>query len=130
VPVLLKGSARLIEGDYPAPMLRFLGDLDVLIPAERAAGAVAALQSIGFRTKADDADLPSSHHHLRVLHDRETGAGVELHTSLMLGAGAALFPTDWFCQGTRPLAFRNLQIRLPDATRSVGHIVAHEQAAP
>jgi hypothetical protein len=41
-PVLLKGAARLIKGTYPATMLRFLGDLDVLIPASRSAAAVAS----------------------------------------------------------------------------------------
>ena len=126
-PVLLKGAARLIEASYPAPMLRFLGDLDVLIPAERSASAVVALQSMGFRTNADDDTLPPSHHHLQMLHERETGVGVELHTDVIGGAGAAVISTGWFCNGTNPFPFRDLQIRLPDATRSAGHNIAHDQ---
>lgn len=126
-PVPLKGAARLIEADYPAPMLRFLGDLDVLIPAKRSADAVAALQSIGFSANADDNDLPPSHHHLPMLNDLETGAGVELHTAVAGHACAGIISTNWFCEGTSPLPFRNQKIRLPDATRSVGHIIAHDQ---
>ena len=126
-PVLLKGAARLVDGTYPAPMLRFMGDLDVLIPADRSADAVAALNSIGFHTNADDEHLPASHHHLRVLHDPETGAGVELHTALHGPKRGSLLSTDWFYRGTQPYPFRGLTIRLPDATRTVGHIVAHDQ---
>jgi hypothetical protein len=85
------------------------------------------LQSIGFRFDAADENLPSSHHHLRMLNDRETGIGVEIHTGLLNGKGAALIPTDWFCQGTRPFPFRGLQVRLADATRTLAHIVAHDQ---
>jgi len=126
-PVPLKGAARLIEAGYPAPMLRFLGDLDVLIPEKRSADAVAALQSIGFYAKADDNDWPPFHHHLPMLHDVETGAGVELHTAVASHECAGIISTDWFCEGTSPLPFRNQKIRLPDATRSVGHIIVHDQ---
>ena len=127
-PVLLKGSARTIEASYPASMLRFLRDLDILIPAERSASAISALRSIGFRANADDATLLSSrHHHLDMLHERETGIGVELHTDVLLNAAAAVIPTGWFCRESKPFPFRNLQIRLADPTRSVGHIIAHDQ---
>jgi hypothetical protein len=125
-PVLLKGAARLIDASYPAPMLRFLGDLDVLIPAERSASAVVALQSIGFHTSAGD-EKPLSHHHLQMLRERETGVGVELHTDVIGGAAAAVIPTGWFYKGAKSFPFRDLKIRLPDATRSVGHNIAHDQ---
>ena len=86
-PVPLKGAARLIERNYPAPSLRFLGDLDVLIPAERSADAFAALQAIGFRANADFEAL----HHLPMLYDREAGGAVELHTDVVPGDGAKSF---------------------------------------
>jgi Uncharacterised nucleotidyltransferase len=125
-PVLLKGAARLAECSYPSPALRFLGDLDVLIPAERSSDAVASLQAIGFRTNPDD-PLPPSHHHLPMLHDRETGGGVELHTDLVGRESLEVIPTAWFYAETRPCVLRNLRIRLAEATRSVGHIIVHDQ---
>ena len=100
-PVPLKGAARLIECNYPAPSLRFLGDLDVLIPAERSGDAVAALQAIGFRANADFEAL----HHLPMLYDREAGGAVELHTDVVPGDGAKVIPTDWFQAGTCPFAY-------------------------
>ena len=123
-PVPLKGAARLVERNYPAASLRFLGDLDVLIPPERAADAVAALQAIGF---AESSESRFSAHHLPMLHDRGGGGGVELHTELLPRNGGKVVSGDWFQTGTRASAFGDLRIRLADATRSVGHIIAHDQ---
>jgi hypothetical protein len=125
-PVLLKGSARLIEETYPAPTLRFVGDLDVLIPADRSAPAATALKSIGFHTIPEEENIVAPHH-LTPLHDPETGAGVELHTALLGPQLGSLLATDWFYRGTRRRSLGDLTIRLADATRSVGHIVAHDQ---
>jgi hypothetical protein len=126
-PVLLKGAARLVERNYPSTSLRFLGDLDVLIPAERAADVVAALRAIGFEADQNDQGMPPSHHHLPMLHDRERGGGVELHTDVVGPDSAGIIQTHWFRSGTSRCTFQNLRIRLPDATRSIGHIVAHDQ---
>ncbi len=126
-PVLLKGAARLIEGTYPSTALRFLGDLDVLIPAERAADVVAALQANGFHPDPTDQATPPSHHHLPMLHDRARGGGVELHTDVVGLESAGIIQTDWFLGGTYSYAFRGLRVGLPDPTRSIGHIIAHDQ---
>jgi len=126
-PVLLKGAARLVEGTYPSPSLRILGDLDVLIPKERAGDVVAALHDIGFRPDPSDAPMPEAHHHLPMLHDRVLGGGVELHTDVAGAASREIIATDWYLAGARPSRFRDLNVRLPDPTRSVGHIVAHDQ---
>ena len=32
-PLLLKGAAHLVQGTYPEPSMRILGDVDILIPA-------------------------------------------------------------------------------------------------
>ncbi len=126
-PVLLKGAARLVDGTYPSTALRFLGDLDVLIPAERAADVVAALQANGFHPDPTDQATPPSHHHLPMLHDRERGGGVELHTDVVGAQSAGIIQTDWFRAGTYSCAFRDLRVCLPDPTRSIGHIIAHDQ---
>jgi hypothetical protein len=126
-PVLLKGAAHLVESIYPEPMLRFLGDLDILIPAHRSAHAVAALQTIGFGEKPGHVVPPPSHHHLPTLHDSQTGAGVELHTGVFGQPHEASFPTTWFCENTIPIRFQSGLIRLPEVTRSVGHNIVHSQ---
>ena len=80
-PVLLKGAARLVDGVYPAATLRFLGDLDILIPAERAQEAAAVLKRMGFEA-IETAGWNAAHHHLPMLREPDTGACVELHTEL------------------------------------------------
>jgi hypothetical protein len=123
-PVLLKGCARLVENTYPDPALRILGDLDVLVPQERCGSAFAALQDAGFAAKA--ASLTAAHHHLDVLHDPETEAGVEIHHNLV-PAWLAEFPIGWFLDGCQVAPFRSLRVRLPDATRSAAHNILHDQ---
>jgi Uncharacterised nucleotidyltransferase len=78
-PVLLKGSARLLEGEYPAPNMRFLGDLDILVPTNRATDAYAALMANGFGERPEDGIPPPDFQHLRLLREDQTGAGVEIH---------------------------------------------------
>lgn len=126
-PVPLKGAARLIEGTYPAQSLRFQGDIDVLIPADRAAQAFAAVRAIGFRESADNPPLPPGHNHLPMLHDQERGGGVELHTDVLTGTSGEIVDTAWFLAGTRACPLDGARIRLADATRSVAHIIAHDQ---
>jgi hypothetical protein len=127
-PVLLKGIAHLVEGVYPEPALRFLGDVDILIPADRSVHAVAALRAKGFDTKKNGVVPPPSHHHLEMLVDSQTGTGVELHTEVFgEGLHQSGFSTAWFCENSQPARFRGGQIRLPDATRSVAHNIVHSQ---
>ena len=126
-PVLLKGCAVLGEGLYPDRSLRLMGDADILIPRERAADAVAALTGAGFATKASDVIVPPTHHHLQLLHDPETGLGVELHTDVMSRAPDAVIATDWFCTDARVMTFRGQRVRVPEPTRNVGHCIFHSQ---
>ena len=126
-PVLLKGAALLVDGSYPDHASRFLGDLDVLVPANRSAQAATALRAIGFHEKPDFAPLGPDHHHLPMLCDNQAGVGVELHTALLYPPWSMLLPSDWFYRGTNSHQLGKLHVRLPNATRSVGHIVAHAQ---
>jgi hypothetical protein len=125
-PVLLKGVAHLVEGIYPEPSLRTLGDVDVLIPVDRSAEAVAALEAAGFSAKSFDV-VPPNHHHLLMLHDPETGTGVELHTDVISRSADAVISTAWFCAMTRPMLFRGHRVRLPEPTRNIGHSIFHSE---
>jgi Uncharacterised nucleotidyltransferase len=125
-PVLLKGAALLVEGIYPQPAMRILGDIDILIPKDRSAEASAALKAVGFDTKWT-AVSPPTHHHLPMLLDPETGTGVELHTDVISRSADAVIATDWFCEMARPVVFRGQRVRLPEPTRNAGHIIFHSE---
>ena len=124
-PVLLKGAAQVIAGVYPAPGLRVMGDLDLLIPNEQAELAQRALREFGFT--ADGPPLPDNHHHLPMLCDPETGAGVELHTDVLHRRSELILPLAWFLEKTRVSVLADARFRLLDATRSIGHAIVHDQ---
>ncbi|MGC2225306.1 MAG: nucleotidyltransferase family protein, partial [Methylocella sp.] len=48
-PLLLKGAATLASGLYPTPGERMIGDIDVLIPSAKLAGAVEHLLAAGYQ---------------------------------------------------------------------------------
>lgn len=125
-PVLLKGAALLVEGIYPQPSMRILGDIDILIPKDRSAEACAALTGAGYKTKLS-AISPPTHHHLPMLLDPDTGTGVELHTDAISSSADAVIATDWFCEMALPVQFRGQRVRLPEPTRNAGHIIFHSE---
>lgn len=125
-PVLLKGIAYLVSGYYPALGARLVGDLDLLIPRERAQDAAAAMARIGFVV---DQVLPENHHHLPRMRHVETSILVELHMRVLPRANDPIIPVEWFRTHCQPVAFRGLRLQMPDATALVGHNVAHDQLA-
>ncbi len=126
-PLLLKGVAHLVEGTYPEPSMRILGDVDILIPANRSADAVTALQAAGYGAIPSDVIPPPAHHHLPMLHDPENGLGVELHTDVIGRSPDAVISTAWFCEMAQPVVFRNQRVRLPEPTRNAGHTIFHSE---
>jgi Uncharacterised nucleotidyltransferase len=124
-PVLLKGAAHVVGGIYPSIAFRVLGDLDLLVPEDRANDAFESLRRIGFVPAGPP--LPAGHHHLPMLCDPETEAGVELHTGVVQRRSEAIVPVPWFVEHTRAVAFCGTRARLPDATRTAAHIVVHDQ---
>jgi len=126
-PVLLKGAAHLATGLYPDPGVRIVGDIDLLVPAERAADAAAMLGDIGFDRAGPTPLVAVAMHHLPTLGERETGVALELHTEVVVKSHAAFLPVPWFLAGTEPLAFEGLRCRVPDATRTVAHTIVHSE---
>ena len=123
-PILLKGAAYLVEGLYPAPAARLMGDLDILIPKERASDAVAAMERIGYYV---DQVLAETHHHLPLMRHRETNLVIELHTRLRHQLDDPILPTPWVHERSQPVTFRGVRARIPDPTMMVGHNVVHDQ---
>lgn len=126
-PVLLKGAAHLATGLYPDPGIRIVGDIDLLIPADRAAAAWAALCAAGFVDPAPKPFVSLPMHHLPRLFDPTSRAGVELHTSVVVRSHGALLPVPWFIEGATAASFGGRRFRLPDPTRMIAHVVVHDR---
>lgn len=91
--IVLKGAA-LAHLIYPAPGLRPMGDLDLLIPADRVDPARAALAESGFRA-IEPADTPTFSKHLVAVGTVEGfPVRIELHHRLFAEDRGRMLPAD------------------------------------
>jgi hypothetical protein len=85
-PVLLKGVNALLPDQYPGAKDRVLGDLDLMVPADRVGEASAALQADGYLQlsleRVLSRDLIRSHHAAPLLHPN-LPVTVELHSRML-----------------------------------------------
>ena len=80
---LLKGIS--VSEYYPAPHMRWMGDIDLLVDAHELADFEEVLRSLGYRPHQSDIadDFYRDHHHSRPFVHPESGVRVEAHTSLL-----------------------------------------------
>ncbi|HWW52639.1 MAG TPA: nucleotidyltransferase family protein [Acidimicrobiales bacterium] len=77
-PLIYKGAALVDR--YPAPGLRPMDDVDLVLPREEVDAAVSALLRVGWRVVPP---VPGSHHHETILvNDAVPGLPIELHRAL------------------------------------------------
>ncbi len=86
VPILLKGSAFALSG-LPAGLGRLIGDLDILLPADRLDEAEAALLAAGFEWVKDD-DYTHAYyrrwmHELPPLIHQSRGSMIDVHHTIL-----------------------------------------------
>ena len=102
MPVVLKGAIRLVDGLWPDPALRFMHDLDLLVPAEslargqRLMGEGWQTGSIARRRPPCHADPPRAEarvelHHIRCRRSRPLVAGARM----MARARPTTLATPW-----------------------------------
>jgi len=105
VPALWLKGAALAETVYPRPVLRPMGDLDVLVPFERRAEALAALKASGYADEPRDPLatevaaflLPDeTHHHYNLAGGPDGGVRVELHFRVAQAILPDLDALGWF----------------------------------
>lgn len=126
IPALWLKGAALAETVYPQPVLRPMGDLDVLVPFERRAQALAALKAAGYADEPRDPlaalvapFLPpdETHHHYNLVGGPGGGVRVELHFRVARAILPDLAALDWFWSQAveatdrqrQPLGFRTLR---------------------
>ncbi len=133
-PVLLKGGAALLdEGLYPDVSVRYLGDLDILVPLSRLHDAAIALKSIGFQALPEPntrwvRPRRSGHfHHLPPLLHGETGVVVELHRTIISRKFDTLLPATSGIQHQSKRKFRGLELSVLSPTDRIVHNIVHSQ---
>ena len=79
-PALLKGGLALFDGPYADPAARIMRDLDILVPIELRADAIAVLQRLGYRVVEQYAE---GHHAFGDFARPNDPGCVDLHTELV-----------------------------------------------
>ncbi len=126
-PVLLKGAAALTEQLYPHVGIRFLSDLDVLVPRERSNDALQCARAVGFTDPKPSAWTEGASHHLPSHVHNETGTSLELHVQAVVPSAAKLLPTERLLANAAPSSFRDTRVLIPSATDQVAHNLVHSQ---
>lgn len=122
-PVLLKGANRLVDDLYPDTSYRFLNDLDLLVPAERAAEAHALLRGSGYR-----APFPfAPPHHLPLLEHPLLPIAIELHHQPLPPPADRVLAAATMAGSAERRAFRSAQVRLPAPFEQIVHLIAAAQ---
>jgi hypothetical protein len=136
-PVLLKGAAALVDDLYPAPSLRYLIDLDILVPKSRLRDASVALNKIGFRAMIDapkrrwvrrpSPPPPTDFHHLPPLFDEGAAVSIELHQAIGAPEFEPILSAETVLERRNKRSFRGLDSFVPCPTDRITHNIVHSQ---
>jgi hypothetical protein len=91
IPVIVLKGGALAPQIYPAPGLRPMSDLDILVPPEQVFIVQTILRDLGFTASLPNDPTPSDHRHLPVIMQptAEMAVSVEIHRAL---GGTPRFP--------------------------------------
>ncbi len=84
-PLLLKGSASLVENDYEHIGIRFLSDIDFMVHPEQIEKAYELLIDAGYKKVDADFIVHDTYHHLWPIEKEGMPVMVELHRRVMGG---------------------------------------------
>lgn len=122
VPVVMKGAIRLVDGLWPEPGLRFMHDIDLLVPCDDVDRCAQRLQAAGWRPFEHGEAVAD--HHVALVHPlAETR--VELHAEPLAGALARLLPAPRMLARARPAVVGTAAIAVPALEDQLVHLLAH-----
>lgn len=122
--VPLKGLHSLLAGTWPDGAARTMVDLDVLVDADRAEPAYAALLAAGYEEHPDPVGEHADHHLPMLRHGEVT---VELHTELLVSRWRGLAPATEVLDRATFRSTPGGTLLLADGVDTLVHLVAHAQ---
>jgi hypothetical protein len=125
-PVLLKGTANLFSGLYPDAGMRFLSDIDILVPADKMTDCVGRLLTADYGLQYDpkSIDWKQSHHYPPLLKKSEN-IRVELHREILGEKYSRLLDAGSVMRDALSLTVEGM--RVPSAHHRIIHNIAHTQ---
>jgi hypothetical protein len=127
--ILLKGVSNLLEGLYPHPGMRIIGDIDILVHPSLLDETVLTLNDLGY-TRHDAEDgwwVPRPSHHLPPLIHRRTGVGIELHHELSLTRMGSLLATSRMFARAIERSWCGREFQVLAGTDRILHQIVHAQ---
>jgi hypothetical protein len=124
-PVLLKGVGYCLTGVYANPAMRYLMDVDLLIPEAQLPTAVDVLLQNGFDWDRNDQLGRFRHHHPPL---RRTGSvSFELHHTLGMGVCKSLLPASEVLEQSVRQDLEGARVRVPCPEHLMVHLIMHSQ---
>ncbi len=119
IPVIVLKGGALAPQIYPAPGLRPMSDLDILVPPAQVFTVQTILRDLGFTDSLPDDPTPPDHRHLPVVMQTtaEMAVSVEIHRAL---GGTPRFP-----EGKPFAELWKTAVSYPLATQTA-HMLSHE----
>lgn len=125
-PVALKGIAYLLNGTCTDPAIRYLLDIDLLIPARTIPEAVQLFKQHGYLDSATDILAPLRHH-APTLCRTGPAAPIELHHRIALGVCDRLLPAQEVFARATPFEIDGAKLLIPSPTDLANHLILHSQ---
>ena len=127
VPILFKGAAHLTNALYPSQGLRIAGDIDLLLPVERALDIGKALKQAGLNAEEAPALVKMENPGIPHFRDPATGAILDIQSEIAPQQWQAIVEPVGFEAGCRLVALGDAEVRIPGPTDLVAHSIVHNQ---
>jgi hypothetical protein len=127
VPILFKGAAHLTNALYPSQGLRIAGDIDLLLPVERALNIGKALTQAGLNAEATPVLVRTANPSLPHFRDPATGAILDIQNEIAPRQWQAIVEPIGFEASCRLVALSGAELRIPGPADLVAHSIVHNQ---
>lgn len=134
-PLLMKGGAAIAMDLYPDSAIRFMMDLDILVPDTMLMQSVAALKNNGYYTPEanltgnENFDGETCKHYLPLVKDDRV-AHIELHRKVLCAAEDLLLPTSNVWRDSRSYTNNRMidvSFDLMSPTHQILHSIIHSE---
>ena len=128
IPVILLKGAALLETIYESPALRFMSDIDLLVPEEKANTAQKLVCEIGYRPAGNSEvqrQTRQFHSHLPALLKENGTAVFEIHSHIVPRDSALRFDIAEFWRRAYVSFIDGVEVRLPAPEDMLVHLTVH-----